>query len=1603
MNLAGKMQAVSKKASQIFQQTCALLWKNLLLVWRMKAKSFQEWVASLVFLYILRDSAGLIMYYPTQEFPYKFLGRLDEPAFNATGVTLMYTPATNTTRRIMAKVASSSALRGLIIEEMENEKKMEEKGILEDETIGVVFKDDFSYTLRFQMGRAVFPNEGFEHIETCWDFSASHCKVPLYWYGGFLSVQSSIDAAVIEMKTNHSVWKEMKSITGVHLKTPMMKPLFKLDYLWFIICAILSYCPYMHFLSVKVLKEKKKLKILMRAMGLQDIAYWLSWSLLYTVYVSITASLLTWVTLSEVLDHNSFLEVYFFYFFYGTASIHFTFLLSSLLKQPNISSFVGFLLHILVGSLGFLTLFEKLPRALEWILNLFSPFAFAAGLSTMVKLEKYGPAFSPELYPFYNLYLILSFDSVLYFLLAIYFDKVLPGKYGVPHPPAFFLRPSYWLKRSSGYVGVRAGSSHDPVLASDTEPMPLGFDGKEAIRLNNIKKIYKKNNKSTEALKGLSLNIYEGQITALLGHSGSGKTALLNVLSGFSKPSAGSAMIYNYNASEVWNMEGRQAKVGICPQINLHFEALTVKENLRIFAHIKGIQWKEVDEEVQKVLIMLDLTDVQNVCADALSGGQKRKLSLGIAILGNPQVLLLDEPTAGLDPCSRHQVWSLLRERRAGRVTLFTTHSMEEADAQADRKAFLSSGRLQNVGSSLYLKRKWGIGYHLRMHVNDLCDPELVSSVVRQYIPDAVLKGQMRDELCFMLPLENTDSFPDLLSHLESSLLQGVVNYEVTRTTLEDVFLKLQGEETIDPEGDGDLEERDQGLPVFSKRGILAMSGMMLWRQQVCAVMRIRLLRLKHEGKFLRAILLLFGTFILPPLMVLMLFHLWHNSSSWEITSSPYFLPMKEKIHNRSTNLLIFNDTGSEIEDFIAALKTQNINPEIALEKNITSLPNYNGAIKISLEGKSHQFTIMCSPEPINCFPVLMNILSNTFLRLFNSTARFRVWSKLFYTGESPELKRYIFFGLFTYLLVLAAGLPPLFAMSNVEDYKLQARSQLRLAGLFPSAYWCGQALVDIPFFWSLMCLMFGILVLFTRICPLEASAVLTLIICLFGYGISLVLFVYLMAFKFRMGRSNRYIWSLTFILVNYTAFMNSDHHEALYYICMLLPVFPPMGWITFSGLNFIIYNDYSDFETSNHIYEPVFTPYIHCVIFAFLLRCLEMRYGEAITGFDPIFRIQPRRVVTQQNKDHPGEEPPEVQAERDRVRSAMASLQQEEDLVVVNSLRKEYEVRTATSIFKKKKKLAVKNLSFGVKKGEVLGLLGPNGAGKSTTINTISGGVAVTAGEVLLRGRDAAPSCLGALGWCPQKDPLWPHLTVLQHLEAFAAVRGMREEDAALAISCTGRALDLMKHFKTPARSLSAGEARKLSFALSILGDPMVMLWDEPSVSLDPKGQRRMWKMIQASMKSKERAAILCTQSLEEAAAMCDRVAILVSGRLRYIGSLEDLKSKFGSSYHLELKMTDVGQSDAVHTEMLNLFPHAARQERTSSLLTYKIPVADALPLSRSFSKLEAAKQNFKLEEYSLSLNTLHQVFVDLTRDAEEQDLEVASNGAVEQRPLHP
>ncbi|XP_008940765.1 PREDICTED: ATP-binding cassette sub-family A member 10-like, partial [Merops nubicus] len=1610
-----------QRNTSVFQQLKILLWKNLLIKRRRKMQSFQEWMLSLLFLPLAFIECAFIMTHHYPEVPYSDLGQLDHPAYNATGVTIAFTPSTETTRQIMNKVASSSLMKGIKLKALKNEKALEEAWSLNKEIIGVVFKDNFSYHLRFSTRDVVIPNDNFGHIDNCYDFSSRYCESPKYWYRGFLSLQSSIDAAIIEVVANHSVWEEMKSIAGVRMKSRSVIPLLTLEYSYFMITIVMCFFPFMYFLSMNVVREKKKLKVLMKTMGLQDIAFWLSWSLLYAVYVLVFSCLLTALVVRDAFALSSFPAVFLLFFLYGLTCIHLGFMLCSLLRTSKLASSMGFFITFLFGCLSLAVLIENLPEPLKWFLGLFSPFAFNVGIAKIFYLEKYGIGFSfsnlmDEAYFLFSTYLMLVFDSVLYMLLAVYFDKVLPGKYGIPESPFFCLKPSYWVRSRRDFTREmpRRAANPEELLGDDVEPMPPEFMGKEAIRLHNIKKAYKKKDKKTEALRGLSLTIYEGQITALLGHSGAGKSTLLNVLSGLTGPSEGSATIYNYKLSEIGEREGTREMIGICPQFNVQFEVLTVKENLKAFAEIKGIKSKDVEQEVRNILEQLDISNIQDTQAEKLSGGEKRKLSIGIAMLGNPQVLLLDEPTAGLDPLSRHQMWSLLKEQRAGRVILFSTQSMEEADVLADRKAFILHGRLKCVGSSLFLKKKWGIGYHLRIHVNESCDLENVTSLVKWYIPNAIFSGQSQYELKYKLPLENINKFPDLFSGLDSCSDQGIISYGVSMTTLEDVFLRLEGKAPADPadvHGPGEEwaeagrrcpEEVELGSSLLSSTRKGTVGGLALWRQQVSAMAWLHFLKLKSSGKNLRSILLLYVVFLLPVVLHLSLIAAWKIVRAWELSSALYFLPLGKRVHLETTTLLVHNNTGTSIEDFIQLLESQDLTVEITNKENITEDLSHNGAIKVSRKGQSYRFTVLCHLEAINCFPVLVNVISNCLLRALNSTVHIRIWNHPFLPINDAEFWEYFLSFYLMYMLVLFPGFLPYFAMGYKEDYKVGARAQLRISGLFPSAYWCGQALVDIPLCWLLLFSVFGILFAMSSNIAGSIHCFFFLLMGALGYGISLVLLTYIISFIFHKGQ-NRDFWSFMLIVVCFASVIISrimdftDPTASLCVLSLLIPVYPLLG---------VASNCYQVFveEIRSPRYDVligVFAPYIHSVGFIFLLRCLEIKYGKAVLRKDPIFRISPRRESSHQHIEEQEEEDEDVKAERAAVRNAIAAPSQDEKSVVIASnLCKEYKIKQAGSVFKKKKKMATKNVSFCVKKGEVLGLLGPNGAGKTTTIKMIAGEKTLTAGQVLMKREDGATSHLQDqtfLGYCPQEDLLWPDLTVQEHLRVYAAVKGLPKEDTAAALSRIVNALQLQDYLNKKTRILSAGITRKLCFAVCMLGNPTLLLLDEPSTGMDLSGQHCVWKMIRAALKTKEAGAILTTHCMEEAEAVCDRVAILVSGHLRSIGSIQYLQNKFGKGYLLEIKIKDPEHTQLLHAEILRIFPSAAHQERSPSLLVYKVPMEDALPLSQSFSKLEEAKRNFNFEEYSFSLNTLAQVFLELSREQEKENCDLTLDGAFE------
>ncbi|XP_032947447.1 ATP-binding cassette sub-family A member 6 isoform X2 [Rhinolophus ferrumequinum] len=1565
-----------RKRKNVCQQTQALLCKNFLKKWRMKRESLLEWG----FPILLGLYMGLFSYFNSilyPEMPPQDLGRVDK--FNSSSIVVVYTPISNITEQIMNKTAFAPFLKGRKVIGAPNQQALDK--MLSDHlpyAMGIIFNDTFSYKLKCLQGSTIpFSNE--EHFSaSCWDSEDKFvCALDKYWNEGFITLQTAVNAAIIQIMTNHSVMEELMSVTATRMKSLPYINKGILQSEMFIFYCLLYFSSFVYFASLNVTKERKKHKDLMKTMGLQDSAFWLSWSLIYSGFIFITSIIITIIIkTTQIIVMTGFLIIFTLIFLYGLSLIAFTFLMCVLFRKTALTNLVVFLLTVFWGLVGLTTFYTQLPSSVQWILSICSPFAFTAGMTQIIHLD-YNmngvtfPDLSGESYIMIATFSILAFDAFFYLVLALYFDKILPYGNEGRYSPLFFLNSAscFQHQRTKNKIIEK---EIDPEHPSDDyfEPIAPEFQGREAIRIRNVKKEYKEKSGKVEALKGLLFDIYEGQITAIVGHSGAGKSSLLNILNGLSVPTEGSVTIYSKNLSEMQDLEEIRKIIGVCPQFNVQFDILTVKENLRLFAKIKGILPQEVEPEVQRILLELDMQNIQDNLAGHLSKGQKRKLTFGIAILGDPQVLLLDEPTTGLDPFSRHQVWNLLKERKADRVTLLSTNFMDEADILADRKVIVSNGRLKCAGSSVFLKRKWGLGYHLSVYRNETCDPENITSFINHHIPDAKLRTESKEKLVYTLPVERTNKFPDLLSDLDKCSGQGVMSYDISMSTLNEVFMKVEGKSTIeqdfeqadmrrDTESLREMEPACSAVPEMRK----AVSTLELWRMQVCAIAWLRFLKLKRGKKTLLALLLIFGISLFPLIVETIIDAVLVQKNDWEFKPGFYFLSPGQLPQDSLTSLLIINNTESDIEDFIQSLKHQNILLEIDDFKNRNSTDDlsYNGAVIVSGKQKDYRFSVVCHTKRLHCFPILMNIISNGLLQMFHNRTQY------IRTERSALPVSYVFWtGLpegSLFLLFISCSISPYIAMGSVSDYKKRVKAQLWISGLFPSAYWCGQALVDIN--------LFAFIILSTY------------------------LFFYLVNIQ-GLYITSRIVFALT--STNFYDIVVTHLEAPMMILAMvLLPSFTLDGFLAFLMLESFqhqeIYEN-ENFDLSEVDLLVCLIPYFQALLFVFVLRCMEIKCGQKIMQKDPVFRISPRSGKARPNPEEPVDEDEDVQAERIRTAAALTAANSEKPVIIASCLHKEYAGQKKRCFSKRKKKIAARNISFCVKKGEILGLLGPNGAGKSSSIRMIAGITKPTAGEVQLKGCSSILGHQGDdmvkfLGYCPQENALWPNLTVREHLEVFAAVKGLRKSDAAVAISRLVDTFKLREQLNVPVHKLTAGATRKLCFVRSMLGNSPILILDEPSTAMDPIGQQQMWQMIQAAIKNTEKGALLITHYLAEAEAICDRIAIMVNGRLRSIGSIQHLRSKLGKDYILQLKVKETSQVTLVHTEILKLFPQAAQQERYPSFLTYKLPAGDVHPLSQAFHQLEAVKHKFNLEEYSLSQFTLEKVFLELSKEQEVENFD--------------
>uniref|UniRef100_A0AAQ4RXI4 P-type phospholipid transporter n=1 Tax=Gasterosteus aculeatus aculeatus TaxID=481459 RepID=A0AAQ4RXI4_GASAC len=697
-----------------------------------------------------------------------------------------------------------------------------------------------------------------------------------YIWGGFSYLQDVIEHGIIRAITG------TKEKTGIYIQQ-MPYPCFVDDMFLRVMSRsmpLFMTLAWMYSVAIiikgVVYEKEARLKETMRIMGLNNGTLWLSWFISSLIPLLISAALLVvLLKMGNLLPYSDPGVVFLFLGSFGIVTIMQCFLISTLFSRANLAAACGGIIYF--------TLYLPYVLCVAWqdyigfgaklIVSLLSPVAFGFGCEYFALFEEQGVGIqwsnllaSPLEEDSYNLTTSISlmlFDAVLYGVMTWYIESVFPGQYGIPRPWYFPFTKSYWCgeNEKTNISTPLSKKGNAEAVCIEEEPSHI----EPGVYIQNLVKVYSHGKKL--AVDGLSLRFYEGQITSFLGHNGAGKTTTMSILTGLFPPTSGTAYIHGKDIRS--ELSTIRQNLGVCPQHNVLFSMLTVEEHIWFYARLKGLPEEQVKAEMEQIVNDVGLPHKRHSCTNTLSGGMQRKLSVALAFVGGSKVVILDEPTAGVDPYARRGIWDLLLKYRPGRTIILSTHHMDEADILGDRIAIISHGKLCCVGSSLFLKTQLGTGYYLTLVKRDYdltlqscrnsastvsyikkddtvsesssdaglgSEPEsetttigenrhpfgyfkdvsLISNLIFKHVHEARLVEDVGHEITYILPYQSAKdgAFVELFHELDDRLTDlGISSYGISDTTLEEIFLKVAEDSGVDA-----VELSDGVVPTRTRR-----------------------------------------------------------------------------------------------------------------------------------------------------------------------------------------------------------------------------------------------------------------------------------------------------------------------------------------------------------------------------------------------------------------------------------------------------------------------------------------------------------------------------------------------------------------------------------------------------------------------------------------------------------------------------------------------------------------------------------------------------------------------------------------------------------------
>lgn len=1357
--------------------------------------------------------------------------------------------------------------------------------------------------------------------------------------------------------------------------------------------VVYSYLVFSPIYVRRVISEKSsRIRELMRMMGLTDWVYWIGTfaSGFLVLAVTLTISLVMFkipvAPLAAVLLYSDFSLLLFICLIYATSAILFLLLFTVIFNSAVVGvifSTIGWVISYslptsLLDPLGSdrytsISSAAKLSTSLlpnsglYWAFRLIS---FFEGQGIGAKWSNLGIVAVPaDNITLGQVVLMMLVSVLIYALLLWYLDNVWPFQYGIPKHPLFFLQKSYWytaLEHDSereGTIGAAEETSSDGVF----EPPPP--DVRTTIALSHVTKKFRGSN--NKAVDDLSLQIYDGQLTVLLGHNGAGKTTTMNMITGLFPPTRGRVHINGYDI-QTQTKKARES-FGLCPQHNVLFDELTVEEHLYFFYSLKespDVSWKA---HVNDVLASVDLAEKRSALAKDLSGGMKRKLSLGNSMIGDSRILILDEPTAGMDPQARRAVWTLLQNLRRSKTILLTTHYMEEADALGDRIAFVAHGRLQCCGSPLFLKKRYGTGYRMRIAKGSDCQLSAVTEKVTAAIPAAQLTSDIGHEAMFNLGFPPASDVIPLLKSLEGEKEHlGIASLGISVTTMEDVFIRVGelADVSIETSGSssnsqngtdciGGLVEDDE-YPTFQR-----ISGLPLLAQQATALFRKRWNSTKRE-------------YALPILAIIIPVVLFFLYASLDIQGAEE-TTVKTLVYDvgtyaGSTNGFLSNGSLQLGDvDFVRAMTRQKVDVKKGVEDPDDfllgiarhSLADYNGRYLVGGQtvddGKA---VAWYNGEPYHIGSMSLNLAHTAALKYATNetTARVQVTNWPLPGELSDQI------GVASYdqaARILAAVFVPTalaflsssFVLFPTHERVSKAKLLQLMAGVPGVLFW------GVTFLWDFAVFAVCSTVVMIPLLAINPNGVYTsspevpaaTYILFLLYGWAAIPFSYLFSYIKKKPSSGYSLLttinvitgvmlSIVMAVVSFLAKfpmlgINDDAIQKSMGVLRLVPGFA----VTWGFSN--IHEIGGDAEKCSKLTPTLLNSY--CPLAAVMgieVCCQECangtycyiphsafsadRWGSGremlylffvgivlfllLAFFESnVYGIW-YRIKSLSGGRLRGDIEMSVHtpssAEDDDVATERAAV---EELVKNGRMAKE-----ALVVLNLKKNFralqAVDNLTFAVHKNECFGLLGVNGAGKTTTFRMLTGDLPMSSGNAYL-GEASLQNDLqefqSQIGYCPQFDAQIDRLTGRETLELFALIRGVPAHRVPSVITYMINLADLQAHADKTTEAYSGGSRRKLSIAMALIGNPPVVFLDEPTAGVDPAARRKIRQGLDDVQKLMGAAVILTSHSMEECEALCQRISIMVNGSFRCLGSTQHLKSKFGEGFTVVVKM---GQEQA-------------------------------------------------------------------------------------------